>query len=119
MTGDSSLPLSRVPDCRAASPLRWGIMGPGWIAERFTESVQVPLAESIRTMAVADAVRNQLGIFSPAKPLEAPDPGPPNQSSGAFAALMAALAACLLARTFFSDSGSTMSATERKALSWP
>jgi len=40
-------------------------MGPGWIAERFTESVQVPLAESIRTMAVADAVRNQLGIVFP------------------------------------------------------
>lgn len=43
----------------------------------------------------------------------------PYQRSDAFAALMAALAACLLARTLFSDSGSTMSATERNALSWP
>lgn len=35
------LPASRVPDSKDAPSLRWGIMGPGWIAERFTESVQV------------------------------------------------------------------------------
>ena len=34
------LPASRVPDSKDAPSLRWGIMGPGWIAERFTESVQ-------------------------------------------------------------------------------
>ncbi len=37
---ESGLPVSRVPDSRDAPALRWGIMGPGWIAERFTESVQ-------------------------------------------------------------------------------
>ncbi|MDI3195214.1 hypothetical protein QK290_12380 [Pseudarthrobacter sp. AL07] len=35
-----ALPVSRVPGSRDAPVLRWGIMGPGWIAERFTESVQ-------------------------------------------------------------------------------
>jgi predicted dehydrogenase len=36
----SALPVSRVPDSMDAPPLRWGIIGPGWIAERFTASVQ-------------------------------------------------------------------------------
>ena len=36
----ASLPASRVPDSQDAPPLRWGIIGPGWIAERFTASVQ-------------------------------------------------------------------------------
>lgn len=35
-----ALPASRVPDSMDAPAMRWGIMGPGWIAERFTESVQ-------------------------------------------------------------------------------
>jgi predicted dehydrogenase len=35
-----ALPVSRVPDSRDAPPLRWGIAGPGWIAERFTASLQ-------------------------------------------------------------------------------
>ena len=34
------LPHTRVPESRDAPSLRWGIMGPGWIAERFTESIQ-------------------------------------------------------------------------------
>ncbi|MEE2523246.1 Gfo/Idh/MocA family oxidoreductase [Pseudarthrobacter sp. J75] len=36
----SALPASLVPDSMDVPALRWGIMGPGWIAERFTESVQ-------------------------------------------------------------------------------
>lgn len=32
-------PLSRVPDPAEAPSLRWGIAGPGWIAERFAESL--------------------------------------------------------------------------------
>ncbi|AUI51995.1 Gfo/Idh/MocA family protein [Arthrobacter crystallopoietes] len=35
-----ALPGSRVPDSRDAPPLRWGIAGPGWIAERFAASLQ-------------------------------------------------------------------------------
>ena len=47
----------------AAPPLRWGIMGPGWIAERFTESVQAHTRQVIaavgsrsleRSLAFAD-----------------------------------------------------------------
>ncbi|HEX2246417.1 MAG TPA: Gfo/Idh/MocA family oxidoreductase [Arthrobacter sp.] len=34
------LPVSRVPDSKDAPPLRWGIAGPGWIAERFAASLQ-------------------------------------------------------------------------------
>lgn len=33
------LPQSRVPDPREAPPLRWGILGPGWIADKFTSAL--------------------------------------------------------------------------------
>jgi predicted dehydrogenase len=32
-------PLSRIPDSASAPSLRWGIAGPGWISERFAESL--------------------------------------------------------------------------------
>jgi len=35
-----SLPAPRTPDPMEAPPLRWGVMGPGWIAEQFTKSLQ-------------------------------------------------------------------------------
>jgi hypothetical protein len=34
------LPLSRVPDPAEAPPLRWGVIGTGWIAERFVDAIQ-------------------------------------------------------------------------------
>jgi predicted dehydrogenase len=43
----TALPSSRVPDSRDAPVLRWGIMGPGWIAERFTESLQAHTGQVI------------------------------------------------------------------------
>lgn len=43
----SSLPKSRVREARDAPSLRWGIMGPGWIAERFTESLQQNTGQNI------------------------------------------------------------------------
>jgi predicted dehydrogenase len=58
------LPAPRVPDSQDAPSLRWGIMGPGWIAERFTESVQAHSRQVIaavgsrsleRSKAFADA----------------------------------------------------------------
>ena len=64
MTVYMHLPQSRVPDSRDAPVLRWGIMGPGWIAERFTESVQAHTGQVIaavgsrslsRSKAFADA----------------------------------------------------------------
>ncbi|MEJ1192045.1 Gfo/Idh/MocA family protein [Pseudarthrobacter sp. CCNWLW207] len=43
----ATLPQSRVPGSRDAPVLRWGIMGPGWIAERFTESIQTNTGQVI------------------------------------------------------------------------
>jgi predicted dehydrogenase len=34
------LPSPRTPDPHRAPPLRWGILGPGWIAQRFTAALQ-------------------------------------------------------------------------------
>ncbi len=36
----TSLPAARTPDPRTAPALRWGIVGPGWIAERFVGAMQ-------------------------------------------------------------------------------
>jgi predicted dehydrogenase len=49
MTFPSSLPTARVPDPLQAPTLRWGILGPGWIAERFVPS----LLENTRQEIVA------------------------------------------------------------------
>jgi predicted dehydrogenase len=38
---DFSFPASRVPDPADAPSLRWGIAGPGWIGERFAESLSL------------------------------------------------------------------------------
>lgn len=43
----ATLPQSRVPGSRDAPVLRWGIMGLGWIAERFTESIQTNTGQVI------------------------------------------------------------------------
>lgn len=50
-----TLPISRVPDPREAPVLRWGILGPGWIAHRFVES----LAKYSTQQVVAVASRSQ------------------------------------------------------------
>ncbi len=61
------LPASRVPDSMGAPALRWGIMGPGWIAERFTESVQahsrqVIAAVGSRSLARSKAFAEKCGV---------------------------------------------------------
>lgn len=61
------LPASRVPDSMDAPVLRWGIMGPGWIAERFTESVQahsrqVIAAVGSRSLARSKAFAERFGV---------------------------------------------------------
>lgn len=53
------LPASRVPDPMTAPPLRWGIMGPGWIAERFTESVQAHTRQVIAAVGSRSLERSQ------------------------------------------------------------
>ena len=34
----ASLPVARTPDPTAAPSLRWGVIGTGWIADRFVAS---------------------------------------------------------------------------------
>lgn len=41
------LPASRVPDPMQAPPLRWGILGSGWIAEQFIQSVRAHTRQDI------------------------------------------------------------------------
>lgn len=42
-----SLPASRIPDPMQAPALRWGIVGTGWIAQRFIESVRAHTRQKI------------------------------------------------------------------------
>ena len=41
--GVRSLPESRVPDPREAPAIRWGILGPGFIANEFAMAVEPPV----------------------------------------------------------------------------
>src|SRR6478735_7549266 len=43
----SALPLPRTPDPHDAPALRWGILGPGWIAQRFVESLQANTRQQV------------------------------------------------------------------------
>ncbi len=43
----ASLPSPRTPDPMEAPPLRWGVMGPGWIAEQFVESLQAHTRQGV------------------------------------------------------------------------
>lgn len=47
MSFPSSLPASRIPDPMEAPVLRWGIVGTGWIAQRFIESVRAHTRQEI------------------------------------------------------------------------
>lgn len=49
------LPRPRTPDPHDAPALRWGILGPGWIAQRFVESLQA----NTRQQVVAVGSRSQ------------------------------------------------------------
>ncbi|MEO5314651.1 Gfo/Idh/MocA family oxidoreductase [Pseudarthrobacter sp. CC12] len=53
------LPAPRVPDSRDAPRLRWGIMGPGWIAGRFTESVQAHTGQVIGAVGSRSLARSK------------------------------------------------------------
>ncbi len=61
------LPAPRTPDPLAAPTLRWGIIGPGWIAERFAGAVlrntaQEVVAVGSRTLARSAAFAATFGI---------------------------------------------------------
>lgn len=63
----AALPASRIPDPADAPVLKWGIAGPGWIAERFTEAVQANTRQKViavgsRSAERADAFARKFGI---------------------------------------------------------
>jgi predicted dehydrogenase len=63
MTIPAQMPLPRVPNSLTAPALRWGVMGTGWIAERFVESLQ----QSTRQQVVAVGSRSPEGAETFAK----------------------------------------------------
>ena len=63
----SHLPTPRRPAAQNIPLLRWGIIGPGWIAERFVHSLktysrQQVVAVASRSQAKADRVAAEWGI---------------------------------------------------------
>jgi predicted dehydrogenase len=67
MSFPSSLPASRLPDPMDAPALRWGILGTGWIAEKFTGSLrrntrQQVVAVGSRLVASAKEFADRVGI---------------------------------------------------------
>lgn len=66
-TFPDALPPARTPDPRAAPTLRWGVMGTGWIAERFVASLQAHSSQDViavgsRRHASAAAFASRAGI---------------------------------------------------------
>lgn len=67
MTFPTAFPASRLPDPMAAPALRWGILGTGWIAERFTGSLrrhtqQQVVAVGSRSVASAKDFAGKAGV---------------------------------------------------------
>jgi predicted dehydrogenase len=67
MSFPTSLPASRVEPASEAPVLRWGILGSGWIAERFIESVRAHTKQDIvavgsRSKARAEEFASRMGL---------------------------------------------------------
>jgi predicted dehydrogenase len=67
VTFPSSMPASRLPDPMTAPPLRWGVLGTGWIAAKFTGSLrrntrQEVVAVGSRSVASAKGLAERVGI---------------------------------------------------------
>jgi len=67
MTWPDALPASRVPDPRDAPSLRWGVIGTGWIAERFVAALQKMTTQRVvavgsRTSSSADDFARRFGL---------------------------------------------------------
>lgn len=52
------LPTPRTPDPRDAPVLRWGILGPGWIAHRFVEALRASTRQQVVAVGSRDADRS-------------------------------------------------------------
>ncbi|WP_226346664.1 Gfo/Idh/MocA family protein [Agilicoccus flavus] len=67
MTFPASLPSPRTPDPRQAPPLRWGILGTGWIAQQFTTALQQNTTQRVtavgsRSQEGADRFGERFGV---------------------------------------------------------
>lgn len=56
-TFPATLPSPRTPDPMAAPPLRWGVLGTGWIAQRFVSSVKLHTRQLVSAVASRDGAR--------------------------------------------------------------
>jgi len=54
----TTLPTPRTPDPMAALPLRWGVIGPGWIAARFIGSIQRHTRQQVVAIGSRDRARS-------------------------------------------------------------
>ena len=75
----TALPRPRTPDAMAAPTLRWGILGPGWIAERFVGAVQRNTNQ--RVLAVGSRGADRSAAFAARHGIE--------RSYGSYEALLA------------------------------
>ena len=57
-TFPSVMPTPRTPNSMDAPPLRWGVIGPGWIAERFIGSLQRHTRQQVVAVASRDLGRS-------------------------------------------------------------
>lgn len=67
MSFPTSLPASRIKPASEAPVIRWGILGSGWIAERFIESVRAHTTQDIvavgsRNKARAEEFASRMGL---------------------------------------------------------
>jgi len=66
-TFPDALPTARTPDPRDAPTLRWGVLGTGWIAERFVASLQRHSSQQVvavgsRSAGTAEEFAHRFGI---------------------------------------------------------
>ena len=54
----AALPAARTPDPMDAPPLRWGVIGPGWIAERFIGSARRHTRQQVLAVGSRDLGRS-------------------------------------------------------------
>jgi predicted dehydrogenase len=61
----SHLPNPRVPDSLAAPALRWGVLGTGWIADRFVQSLRESTRQVVHAVGsrTDDSARRAAGAF--------------------------------------------------------
>jgi len=55
----STLPIPRLPDTRTIPSLRWGIIGPGWIATHFAQALRRHTRQQITAVAARDPAKAQ------------------------------------------------------------